>query len=73
MGSGSSDSGNSRNGSSCSPGLGVVKHTGVLVDGVGLSSVLVQVVEDEVNDITSDGGQEHVGHGHLTDGGVGVL
>ena len=73
VGSGSSDSGNSCDGSTGSPGLGVVHHTGVLVYGVGLSSVLVQVVEDEMDDIVSDGSEEDVGDSDFSDGGVGVL
>ncbi len=73
VGSGSSNSGNSCDGSTSSPGLGVVHHTGILVDGVGLSSVFVQVVENEVNDIVSDGSEEDVGNSDFSNGGVGVL
>lgn len=73
VGSGSSHSGNSGHRSSGTPGLGVVQHTRLLVDGVRLSSVLVQVVEHEVHDVTSDGGQEDVGDCDFTNDCVRVL
>lgn len=67
VGSGSADSGNSGDCSSSSPGLCVVKHTGFGVDGVGLSSVFVEVVEDEVDDVVSDWGEEDLREGDFFD------
>ena len=73
VGSGSSDSGNSGHCSSGTPGLGVVKHTGFFVDGVWLSSILVKVIEHEVDEVVSDGSEENVGKGDFTDDGVRVF
>jgi hypothetical protein len=38
-----------------------------------LSSVFVKIVENEVNDIASDGSDENVGKSDFTDGGVRIL
>jgi hypothetical protein len=73
VGSGSTNSGNSGHCSTCSPGLGIVKHTGILIDGIGLSSVFIEIVKHEVNGVVSNGGEEDVGKRDFTDGCVRVL
>lgn len=57
------DSGNTSDGSTGSPGLSGVLHTSLVEDSMSLSSVLVHVGVNERNDIVSDGGGEDGGHG----------
>jgi len=52
----STDSGNSGNGTTWTPGDSGVLHTGVDVNSVSLSAVLGDLIVDELNDIKSDGG-----------------
>ena len=63
--SGSSNSGNTGDSSTCSPGFSGVLHTGSVVDGMTLSSVLRDVGVDEVDDIGSDTSAENSGKNDL--------
>lgn len=64
-GSRTTDSGNTGDGASSSPGLGGVLHTGLAVDGVGLAGVLRQVGVHELHDVQADRGLEHGGQHDL--------
>ena len=64
------DSGNTSDGASSSPGLSGVLVSLLPEDSVSLSSVLGHVRVAESYDIISDGCVENVGHSVLTGGGV---
>lgn len=69
-GAGSTSSRNTRNtgdGATSSPGLSRVLVTSHTVDSVGLTLVLVHVTVDVVNNIHTDGGHKHSGHGDGSD------
>lgn len=70
MGTTSSDSGNTSNGSTSSPRFGRVFHTGLGVNSMSLSSVFSNVGVNKFNDIQSDGGGEYSRHGDFVRGGV---
>lgn len=61
VGTTSADTGNTSDGSSSSPGFGGSLVTSLARDGVGLTSVLVQVLEHILNQIGSDRGSEDGG------------
>lgn len=76
--SGPGNSGNSGHSSTCSPGLSGVLHTGVVLDGMTLSSVLADVGVDEVDDIgpdsdAEDGGEDSLASGLFDDIFAGVF
>jgi hypothetical protein len=50
------------NGSTGSPGFGRVFHSGLVVNGMGLSAVLRKVGVNKLNDVQSDGGLEYGWH-----------
>ena len=66
VGTGAGNTGNSSNGTTGTPGLGRVLVTLEVEHTVGLSLVLGHVGVDESNDIVTDGGGEHGGHGGFT-------
>lgn len=66
-GTGTTDSGNTGNGSTCAPGLSRVLHTGTRINSVGLSGVSGQVVVHELHYVCSQGSVEHWGHPHVCD------
>jgi len=59
VGTGASDSGNTSNGSTSSPGFGRMLHAGLGGDSVGLSDVLGDLIVNELDDIDSDGDREN--------------
>lgn len=65
------DSGNTSDGASSSPGLSGVLVSLLPEDSVSLSSVLGHVRVAEGYDIISDGCVENVGHSVLTGGEIG--
>lgn len=69
-GSGSSNSGNTGDSATSSPGLGGVLHAGLEVDGVTLSSVLGNVGVDKVDDIRPDAGAEDSGEDDVASGAL---
>lgn len=67
----SSDSWNSRDGSTGTPGEGGVLHTGEVVDSSGLSAVLGQLVVDKRDNILSEWSSENGWELNLSSNGVG--
>jgi len=59
VGTGASDSGNTSNGSTSSPGFGRMLHAGLGGDSVSLSDVLGDLIVNELDDIDSDGDREN--------------
>lgn len=55
VGTASTNSGNSSNGTTSTPGFSRVLHTGILLDSVSLTNVLGDLIVNELNDIKSDG------------------
>ena len=65
MGTTTSDSGDTGNCTSSTPGGSAVAHTGIRVNGVGLPPVLGDVGVNEMHDIGSNWGEEDSGEGHM--------
>jgi len=72
-GTASTDSGNSGNGTTWTPGHGGVLHTGVNEDSVSLTGVLGDLVVDKLDDIESDWGSADSRESDLADDLLGVL
>lgn len=75
VGTGTTDSGNSGNGSTGTPRDGGVLHTSLSEDSVSLTGVSGDLVVNELDDIESDGGSADSGEGNLADdfSSVGVV
>jgi len=69
----STDSWDSCDGSTSSPGLGGVLSASLVEDGMSLSSVLGQLRVNEMNKIVSDWGSEDTGHGDAVSDSFGAI